>query len=67
VFEYGEIPGILEIKEDNKTIRPDAYRVNNRPESLRLRLHGINYLTPSGRYKLRKIDPATLYMKLLRE
>jgi len=56
VFEYGVIPGTVERKKDNRTIRSDIYKVNNRPESLRLRLHGINYLTSSGKDKLRKID-----------
>ena len=35
--------------KSSETIKADAYRVNNKPESLRLRLHGINYLTSSGR------------------
>ncbi len=60
VFEYGEIPGTPDIKESNETIKADAYRVNNKPESLRLRLHGINYLTSSGKDKLCKIDYGNL-------
>lgn len=60
VFEYGTIPGTDDMVEMNETVTTENYRVNNKPESLRLRLHGVNYLTPSGKDKMRKIDYGNL-------
>ncbi len=60
VFEYGTIPRIDEIREVSKTETTESYRVNIKPESLRLRLHGIDYFTPSGEDKMRRIDYGNL-------
>lgn len=60
VFEYGTIPGTDNVVEISKTVTTENYRVNNKPESLRLRLYGVNYLTPSGKDKMRKIDYGNL-------
>lgn len=60
IFEFGTIPGSSSRHEETEVIRSDKYKVNSRPESLRLRLHGINYLTSSGEDKERKINYGNL-------
>ncbi len=47
VFEFGEIPGSIEKQKESEVIISELYTVNSRPESLRLRLHGENYFSPS--------------------
>lgn len=60
MFEYGMIPGTLSGKEKSRAIVSESYRVNFRPESLRLRLHGEKYLTAAGKDRVRKINYGNL-------
>ena len=60
VFEFGTISGAVSGQRESRMIFYGSYRVNKRPESVRLRLHGENYLTSPGQDKVRRINYGNL-------
>jgi ATP-dependent exoDNAse (exonuclease V) beta subunit len=48
VFEFGEVPVKENKRELRKYLTLNSYKVNKRPESLRLKLHAGNYLGMEG-------------------
>lgn len=62
VFEYGEMPGNISITKSAKSLITSGYKVNQKVESLNLKLHGENYFS-SDSEKREKIN----YGKLMHE
>ena len=63
VFEYGEIPENRDLKDKVNYSIPATYSVNNKPGSLKLRLHGENYFTKDRQSVVQKIN----YGRLMHE
>jgi hypothetical protein len=56
IFEFGEIPVHLFKTEDKKDITLDSYAVNEKPKSLRLKLHSENFFSSDNEAVRQKIS-----------
>jgi ATP-dependent helicase/nuclease subunit A len=60
VFEFGKIPDQQKIGASNADLISLEYRVNRRPESLKLKLHGENYFNTGREDVIHKINYGNL-------
>jgi ATP-dependent helicase/nuclease subunit A len=63
IFEFGEIPEIIQKSEDNINFISSGYSVSQEMESLKLKLHGENYFSTDTIEVRKKIN----YGKLMHE